>query len=142
MINVCIVNSEMIRVLSNISFRQLSSEELTFDLLFQMEENERDSEELILLDQLKEKEKESDDETLLDDNQSETESQKEERGSMDSIEFFMNLQKEKKKTQTLLEKESIEGSSPEPKRTCPGCSPVFQPNQLAHMCEGGCLSDF
>ncbi len=135
----------MIRILSNISIRQLSSEELTFDLLFQMEETERDSEELILLDQLKEaRQEESDDETLLDDNKSETESQKEERGSMDSIEFFMNLQKEKKKNQSSEEAKSIkkEGSSPEPKRSCPGCSPVFQPNQLAHMCEGGCLSDF
>jgi hypothetical protein len=140
----------MIRVISNISIRQLSSEELTFDLLFQMEANERDSEEFILLDQLKEArheesdDKKSDDETLFDDNISETESQKEERGSMDSIDYFVNLQKTKKKNQSLQEAESIrtEGSSPEPKKTCPGCSPVFQPNQLAHMCEGGCLSDF
>jgi hypothetical protein len=136
----------MIRILSNISIRNLSSEELTFDLLFQMEETERDSEEFNLLDSLKEARdnQESDDETLLDDNQSETESQKEERGSMDSIEYFVNLQKTKKKNQSLQEAQSIqkEGSSPEPKRTCPGCSPVFQPNQLAHMCEGGCLSDF
>lgn len=130
----------MLRILSNISIRQLSSEELSFDLLFQMEEQEYTSEEIDLLDELKEARPESEDETLLDDGISETESQKEERGSMDSIEYFVNLQKEKKK-QSLKEAES-EGSSPEPKKLCPGCSPVFQPNQEAHMCEGGCLSDF
>lgn len=134
----------MIRILSHISIRQISSEELSFDLLFQMEEEERVSEEMDLIDSLQEARPESDEETLMDDGISETESQKEERGSMDSIEYFVNLQKERKKTQSIQEAQSIEteGSSPEPKRSCPGCSPVFQPNQLAHMCEGGCLSDF
>jgi hypothetical protein len=95
-----------------------------------------------LIDQLKEARSESDEVTLLDDGISETESQKEERGSMDSIEYFVNLQKERKKTQSVEETQLTEGSSPEPKKKCPGCSPIFQPNQLAHMCEGGCLSDF
>ncbi len=27
----------------------------------------------------------------------------------------------------------------EAKRLCPGCYPIFQPNQLAHMDPGGCL---
>ena len=130
----------MFKVLSQTSFRTLSSEELSFDLLFKMEENE----EIDYLENLANPrcEEESDDETLQDDGLSETESQKEERGSMDSIEYFVNLQKEKKKNQSVEEKNLSEGSSPEPKRSCPGCSPVFQPNQEAHMCAGGCLSDF
>ncbi len=131
----------MIRILSNISIHQLSSEEFSFDLLFQMEEQNED---FHLLDSLKNQEIKSDEETLLDDGLSETESQKEERGSMDSIEYYVKLQKEKKKNQSLQEAESIEteGSSPEPKKKCPGCSPIFQPNQEAHMCEGGCLSEY
>lgn len=131
----------MIRILSHLSIRQLSSEELSFDLMFQMEEEERVSEEIDFIEQLAEARSESDDETLVDDGLSETPSQREERGSMDSIEFFVNLQKEKKK-QSFQESNLSEGSSPEPKKICPGCSPIFQPNQEAHMCEGGCLSDF
>ena len=129
----------MIRILSNLTIRQLSTEELSFDLLFQMENQE--NEDLELLDSLKDPEMKSETETLLDDGLSETESEKEERGSMDSIEYFVKRQKEKKKNQSLQEAESIEreGSSPIVKKTCPGCSPIFQPNQEAHMCEGGCL---
>jgi hypothetical protein len=30
-------------------------------------------------------------------------------------------------------------NSQQKKTKCPGCFPIFQPNQLAHMDKGGCL---